>query len=259
MRIVLLGSGGYYANDRRHTAGILLPELGVLLDAGTSLYRLPSRLKTRHLQIFLSHAHLDHVVGLTYLLAPMCNGQLQQVQVHGRHATLQAVQHHLFAPALFPKQPGFRFLPLEGPVELADGGIVSHVPLTQHPGGSVGYRIDWKSGSGAHGKSLAYITDTCVDGSYTQFVRGVDLLIHECYFPDDSGQMASVTGHSSTSAVAQVAQDAGVGRLVLVHIDPRRTDDDPINIGRAREIFANTEIAEDLMEIDLQQGQGNES
>ena len=34
MRIVFLGTGGYYTNDRRHTPGILLPDVGVLLDAG---------------------------------------------------------------------------------------------------------------------------------------------------------------------------------------------------------------------------------
>ena len=251
MRVVLLGTGGYYTNDRRHTAGILLPDMGVLLDAGTSLYRLPSRLKTKQLQIFLTHAHLDHIIGLTYLLAPMSNGQLERVRVYGRHETLQAVQDHLFAPALFPKQPGYEYAALDGPVRISGGGQVSFFHLAQHPGGSVGYRLDWKTDDASGARSLAYITDTGVDGSYTEFVRGVDLLIHECYFPDDCGKMTAVTGHSSTSAVAEVARDAGVGRLLLVHIDPRRADDDPIGIQRAREVFARTDIAEDLMELEI--------
>jgi ribonuclease BN (tRNA processing enzyme) len=208
-------------------------------------------LQTKHLQVFLSHAHLDHIIGLTYLLSPMRNGQLERVRVYGRPETLQAVREHLFAPPLFPKQPAYEYVVLDGPVEIPSGGQVSHLRLAQHPGGSVGYRIDSNAASGPGTKSMAYITDTCVDGSYAEFVRGVDLLIHECYFPDDCGEMAALTGHSSTSAVAEVARDAGVGRLLLVHIDPRRTDDDPVGVRRARELFPNTDIAEDLMEIDL--------
>ena len=79
----------------------------------------------------------------------------------------------------------------------------------------------------------------------------MDLLIHECYFPDGCGELTAATGHSSTSAVAETARDADVGRLLLVHIDPRRTDDDPIDIRRARTIFPNTDIAEDLMETTI--------
>jgi len=198
----------------------------------------------------LTHAHLDHIIGLTYLLAPMRFGQLERVWVHGRPETLRAVQDHLFAPELFPKQPGYEYVALDGAVRLSDGEV-SHFPLTHHPGGSVGYRIDWRSDSSSDAVSMAYITDTRVDGTYTEFVRGVDLLIHECYFPDDCGDMAATTGHSSTTAVAEVARDAGVGRLLLVHIDPRRSDDDPIDIRRARAVFANTDMAEDLMEIEV--------
>lgn len=249
MRIVFLGSGGYYANDRRHTAGILLPEAGVLLDAGTGLYRLPDWLRTPDLQIFLTHAHLDHIVGLTYLLVPMSIGQITTAGVYARPETLQAVRDHLFAPAVFPKEPDFDYIPLAPQVLVPDGGRLSHIVLTQHPGGSVGYRIDWDAGPGQAARSIAYITDTQADGSYTEFIRGVDLLIHECFFPDQSDELAATTGHSNTTAVARTARDADVGRLVLVHVDPRRTGDDPIGIDRARAVFPKTEIAEDLMEM----------
>ena len=39
MKLVLLGTTGYHANDRRQTACMLLPEIGVMFDAGTALYR----------------------------------------------------------------------------------------------------------------------------------------------------------------------------------------------------------------------------
>ena len=40
MKLVLLGTTGYHPNDRRHTPCMVLPECGIALDAGTSMYRL---------------------------------------------------------------------------------------------------------------------------------------------------------------------------------------------------------------------------
>ena len=71
MRLILLGTTGYHPNDRRHTPCLLLPECGVMLDAGTATYRAGEYLTGPELDIFLTHAHLDHVVGLTYLFSVM--------------------------------------------------------------------------------------------------------------------------------------------------------------------------------------------
>jgi len=109
----------------------------------------------------------------------------------------------------------------------------------------VGFRIDWPD------RSLAYITDTTAPGDYTDFIRGVDVLIHECYFPDNLSEWAAKTGHSAATPVAQLATDANVGRLLLVHVDPQRPDDDPVGMASIRSIFPNTQLAEDLMEIEF--------
>ena len=47
MKVALLGTGAYHPNERRHTACVMLPEIGVIFDAGTSFFRVTSRLKTR--------------------------------------------------------------------------------------------------------------------------------------------------------------------------------------------------------------------
>ena len=82
-------------------------------------------------------------------------------------------------------------------------------------------------------------------------MRGVDLLIHECNFSDRSIPLATESGHSYASAVGQAAKACGAKRLVLVHIDPQHSDDDPIGIETVRSIFPAAEIGEDLMEIEL--------
>lgn len=244
MRLQFLGTGGYHPTERRHTSCVLLPEIGLAFDAGTSFFRVPSRLRTNKLDVFLSHAHLDHISGLTYFIVPLISGQVERLRVHGHPQTLDAVRTHLFAEALFPVGPQFEFVPLKDEVSLDKGGLLTHAPLV-HPGGSTGYRIDWPD------RSLAFITDTTVEAGQAEFVRGVDVLIHECNFSDELSEWTAQTGHSSTTPVAEIARDAGVGKLYLTHFDPQLPGDDPIGIETARKIFPATEIAEDLLEIDF--------
>jgi ribonuclease Z len=246
VKLILLGTTGYHPNDRRHTPCLLLPDYGLMLDAGTATYRAGEYLKTPELDIFLTHAHLDHVVGLTFLFSVMHAHPLQRITLHALPQKLAAVEKHLFSEALFPTRPPFEFRPLEKSFALADGGLLTHFPLA-HQGGSVGYRLDWP------GHSMAYVTDTTADpgAAYVAKIRGVDLLIHECYYPDAQAEWARKVGHSHTTPVAQVARQAGAKRLVLVHLNPLSTADDPIGLDTARAIFPNTVLGEDRMELEF--------
>lgn len=246
MQIEFLGTGGYHPNERRHTACVMLPEIGLVFDAGTGFFRVPDRLQTTELSIFLSHPHLDHIAGLTFPLVAMMNGQLEHVRVYGTKTTLAAVREHLFAEALFPVDPDFEYIELNGDVTLSDGGVLRHIPLKHH-GESNGFRIDWPE------RSMAYITDTTAgpEGVDMEFVRGVDLLIHECNFADDMRDWAMTTGHSHLTPVLELARDAAVGRLILMHIDPQHPEDDPIGLERPQSIFANVTLAEDRSTFSL--------
>jgi len=246
MKVVLLGTGGYFPTSRRLTACFMLPEIGVVLDAGSGMSRLERFRKTDHLDIFLSHAHLDHIMGLTYLVNLVPPDVLSRTIVHGDAAKLSAVQAHLFAEPIFPVPPAFLFQPLAAKHDLPQGGRITNFPL-KHPGGSLGFRLDWP------GHSLAYVTDTtaAADADYGQHIRGVDLLLHEAYFPDDDRDLPAITGHSSLPAVAQLATAANVGRLVVIHIDPMMTDDRTFDLQAAREICPETEIGADEMEFEF--------
>jgi ribonuclease Z len=245
MKLILLGTGGYYPTSQRHTACMMLPEIGVVLDAGTGTAYLRHYLSTDHLDIFLTHAHLDHIAGLTYLVNLLPADVLGRTTVHGEASKLGAVREHLFAELIFPVSPTFNFQPLTGPCALPVGGILTSFPL-KHPGGTVGYRLDWPD------RSMAYVTDTtaAADAEYVAQIRGVDLLVHEANFPQDVDGLPGLTGHSWLQPVAELAAAAHVGRLVLVHADPQ-IDIAEFNIAAARHIFKSLEFGADRMEIEF--------
>lgn len=246
MRVRLLGTAGYHPNDQRQTHCVLLPECGVMLDAGTGMFRAADYLVTDELDIFLSHLHLDHVVGLTYLFDLLYQHPLRRVTIHAAAAELAALDEHLFAEPLFPKKPPCEFQVLADETSLPGGGRLTHFPLA-HTGACRGYRLDWP------GHALACVTDTTAEpeATYVERIRGVDLLLHECNFGDDFAELARRTGHSHTRQVAQVARQAEVKRLILLHINPLAPADDPIGLDTARAIFPNTEVGYDRMEVEF--------
>jgi ribonuclease BN (tRNA processing enzyme) len=244
MKLILLGTTGYHPNDRRHTACLMLPEPGIVLDAGTAMYRVRNYLCTPELDIFLTHAHLDHVVGITYLFDVLRDRDVGRVTVHAAADKLAAIETHLLAETLFPVKLPCEFRPLGASVELPAGGRLTHFPV-EHP--AIGFRLDWPD------RSMAYVTDTTAsaDAPYLEAVRRVDLLVHECTFSDAERHRAPGVGHSYTSGVARLAHEAQVGRLVLVHLSPRDEGDDPVGLPDARRVFPRTELGHDLAELDF--------
>jgi ribonuclease BN (tRNA processing enzyme) len=246
MKLVLLGTGGYYANERRHTACLMLPEVGVVLDAGSGMFRVSDYLATGRLDIFLTHAHLDHVLGLTYLLDVLPPEVLEQTTVHGEAKKLDTIRTHLFSEALFPIMPAFQLKALTNSVALSNGGTLTHFPLG-HPGGSLGFRLDWP------GSSMAYVTDTtaAADADYIDRIHGTNVLVHEAYFTNDTNEIAKLTGHSCLCEVARVAAAAKVGKLLVVHVNPQLDQDSNFDLSAARQIFRNTQLGTDRMEIEF--------
>jgi ribonuclease Z len=220
MHLHCLGTTGYHPSPTRHTACYYLPELSLLLDAGTGLFRLTELLmqdpKTE-LDIVLSHAHLDHVIGLTFLLDVMALTPLKHVRVYGQPDKLAAVKDHLFHPLLFPVPCNCELIPLpgqSGTVELA-GCQLEYFPLN-HPGGSIGMILS------AHGKRLAYVTDTTPQSDEKMIGRltDLDLLLHECYFGDEHQEFSLRTGHSWLGAVQSIVKKTKPKQALLIHINP---------------------------------------
>ena len=247
MRIEFLGTGGFHPNDRRETACLMIPEIGLVFDAGTAAYRIARHLQTDSLDLFLTHAHLDHICGLTYLITLTLSKRVREIRLYGRASFLTSVRDRLFDEAVFPVDPPFVFSPLEdtGSHVLASGGVMHWQVLPSHPGSSTAYRLDF------NGRKLAYVTDTTVDGTYDEFIAGADLLVHECYYPDTKQDWAERTGHTYATELARLAAKVQVKRVVAVHPDPQADADDPIGLAGMQAIFPEMTLGQDETGFEL--------
>lgn len=227
MQLHCLGTAGYHPNESRHTSCYFLPQSGIVLDAGSGLFRLPGLIQTDTLDIVLSHCHLDHVFGLTFLLDILFQRPVEEVRIWGKWEKIDAVKNHLFHDALFPVPLNAQWHPIDECKELQ----ISDARVTwleqEHPGGSVGYRLDWDQTGSDDAKSMLYLTDTVgeLDEASTQWAHGADLMFHECNFRNDRKELAEKTGHAYGARVGEVAKRAAPKRLLIGHLNP--LDDEP--------------------------------
>jgi ribonuclease Z len=246
VKLHFLGTTGYHPNNQRQTACLMLPEAGIIFDAGTGLFRARDLIETSELDIFLSHVHLDHCIGLTFLYDVLWDKNVSRVTVHVAENKIPSIKSALFHQDLFPVEPNFELRPLMREVELSAGIQLKSFPL-QHPGGCHGFRLIGPE------LSMAYVTDTYADpdADYLEHIRGVKHLIHECYFCDGSEEWARKTGHSCLTPVAQVAARCQAESLHLIHINPLDETSTPLDLESVRSIFPSIVVPTDQQVIDV--------
>jgi len=230
-RIVPLGINGFIPSFGRHTMSFLLltrNEL-LLLDAGTGVARfleLPIMELLRPydcLNIILSHYHLDHVIGLSYLPGTWTQGRVRIyapgqpfVEAVPDQALNQLLRPPLFSSTLRDFPTPIEVIPIKSEI-LQIGTLSIKLQAQKHPGGSTGIRV---------ADTIAYVTDTTVEQTTQTFVQGVRLLLHEVYLTDAEAERDEVerSRHSSASGVAQIAMRAKVASLMPIHHHPKRTN-----------------------------------
>lgn len=100
-------------------------------------------------------------------------------------------------------------------------------------------------GPAQRGGIFAYVTDTRPTASGILLARNADLLYHEATFVEEDLQRALNTNHSTAREAAEVAKKAKALRLITGHFSARYDGLD-ILLGEARQVFKNTDAAQEL-------------
>lgn len=277
-----LGVGGNTSCVEVSVAGRRL-----IFDAGTGIIPLGQSLERKPAlrapsYIFLSHTHIDHIIGLAFF-APLLTVKTRSF-IYGPGAPGHSLAERLdqmMRTSLFPvsltelkgeKQihslHGHELLQLSPrhaepilsqsraeSIPSADAVTVATLKSPAHPrDGVMLYRV------GYGGKSLVYATDVeQQEGGYPEiidFAQGADLLIHDAqylrreYYSKTKSKRG--WGHSTVDMAAAVAKKAKVKRLVLFHHEPLHDDRTMKAIGRhGKRLYAPSVIAREGMEISL--------
>lgn len=247
MKITFLGTNGWYDTNTGNTICTLIETNGhfIILDAGNGFYKIDKHIKKeKPIYLFLSHFHLDHIIGLHILN----KFKFQQgIRIYGRKGTKRILKEIINDPFTVP----FEKLPY--PVEIYElPEKINTIPFLAkskflvHPSSCLGYRLELE------GKIITYCPDTGVCENAIKLARNADLLIAECSLK--SSQHYENWPHLNPEEAAEIAKEAKVKKLILTHFNANlyRTLKERKEAQKvARTIFKNTISAIDDMEIKI--------
>ena len=130
-------------------------------------------------------------------------------------------------------------------------GVTLRTAALNHPGGAIGYRIEYG------GQSVAYVTDIelgdgPLDPALLALTKDAALVILDTTYTDEELPSHAGWGHSSWQQGIRLANAAGAGRLCLFHHDPEHDDAFMDKIRRAAEAARpGTIVASEGLQIEV--------
>jgi ribonuclease Z len=290
--VVFLGTAGSMPTAQRAPAALLVRRGGdkLLFDCaeGTQRQLLRSSVGLLELEeVFLTHFHADHVLGLPGMLKTFSlRGRALPLVVYGPRglvdllASLKRVVGKLtyelklvelesgdvlerdgYRLATFDVEHGVSALgwsliestrPGRFDVEAADRLGVPNGPArgALQRGETVGnVRPEDVLGPPRPGRKLVLTGDTGPSDAIVEAAWGADLLVTEATFADEDRERAAETKHQTATQAAEVAQRANVGLLALTHLSNRYFG--PEIADEARAIFPETVVPRDFDVVEV--------
>jgi ribonuclease BN (tRNA processing enzyme) len=224
---------------------------GILIDCGGDVY---SSMLRSHLgpdsvsDLFISHAHIDHIGSLPSLLesfrlggrrSPLMIWALPEVMAVARGL----IQVFDFELTLDQWSYQISFSEVRHGESMTLAGVAASAFSMDHSVPTLGLRLELPGGI------LAYTADTQPTPNITdQLARGASTLITECTFLHARQDLARSSRHLTAHEAGELAAACGAERLVLVHLGPPPDD---IRAEAARVFHGEIVIPQDGDSIDL--------
>jgi ribonuclease Z len=261
--VLFLGTAGSSPSPRRGLPATLLRRGGdrLLIDCGEGTQRqLMRSVGLIELEeIFITHFHADHVLGLPGILktfalrqrerpltihGPLGLGRLLQLldPVIGRltfelilvelapNDELERDGYRIAAFATEHVSQGLGFALVEtprpgefDPVRARELGLTPGPDFGRLQRGEVvnGVRPDQVMGEPRRGRKIVLTGDTAPVEMTRLVAWEADLLVHEATFADEEAERAAETAHTTARQAGELAAAASVHTLALTHISPR--------------------------------------
>jgi ribonuclease Z len=239
-------------------------------------------------EVFLTHLHTDHWLGLPGMLKSFDlrdrTAPLTVFGPPGTEALLDTVQRTVFGRLKYR----FRVVDLEPDAIVEFDGYEIHALRVRHRGEAYGYALieddrpgrfdaelaaklgvppgpdfgrlqrgetvngvapEQVVGETRRGRKLVFSGDTSPCDMVRVAADGADVLVHEATFTSEERDRALETGHTTARQAAELAAEAGVGLLALTHVSTRYAGGEIRD--EARAIFPRTEVPRDFDLIDV--------
>lgn len=222
MKVEILGCSGGIGQGLKTTT--FLVDEHLLLDAGTGVELLTLERMLSIRSVLITHAHIDHIVGLPLMLATIFDSHKHPVDVYALPAVIDALQTHIFNWTVWPD---YTQLPEQNPIvrlhkvdigetlTIADKAI--EVLPSAHPTPTAGYIIS------ADQQRFAFTGDTGENDALWPILneRKPDMLVIDVSFTDDEDELARLSGHLTPAQLAgQLQQLSCDPKIWVTHMKP---------------------------------------
>jgi len=233
-----------------------------ILDAGSGLRQLGVALNKRQQQItgriFLTHLHWDHIQGIPFFSTAYMPGNRFQIVgcrrdgISLRENLIGQMTHPNFPVPITVMQSKIEFVEVDiGDALDFDDVTVRTAPLN-HPGGAMGYRIEYAGHAVAYCTDHEHEQDRQLHPGLEALARDADVLIYDATYTDEEYPPKVGWGHSTWQVACDSAEALGVKQLVIFHHDPEHVDDDlDVIEAAAAERRPGTCLAREGLELDV--------
>lgn len=245
MKITFLGTGVAIPTAERVQSGILIDDkFPILFDCGGGILHRIAQAGYNHSDIdtvFFTHHHLDHDSDFIALVKANWLRNKNEINIYGRIGTKKWFEDTLEVYPYLKDKIVFNVKELKDGSKFDFQGYKIEVRDVVHSLPCLGYKIeneDYSIVISGDTEPCEGLRDLCNDG--------VDLLIHECSFPNGF----NVTNHTTPNTLAKWLKGLDVKKVILTHLYPETIGHEKEIVETVKSNFnGEVQIAHDLLTI----------